>query len=117
MSSSPDIDFVIHVIEVRRVVSESGCERSGPLTAVHAIGRVTHTRLIEQWEIHPIHLGGGSCERSRTVRFQRSGSVGGELIDFSRLAARIVLRDGKRPVIVVGPIPLLQGLLRALRYP
>ena len=93
MRAAPNVDLVIHVVEVGRVAECRG-QRGGPLVAVDAALRIVRARLIEERDIGVVGIG-GECRAA--IGFQSVAGVGVEWID---AALRAILRDGEAPVAV-----------------
>src|SRR5579872_4885957 len=94
MRATPDVDLVIHVIEMGRAAEGGGhCLR--PRFAIDAVGGITSSGLIEQGEIRVVWIGG---QLSRAICLQPVSCVRVVLID---AALRAVFCHRETPVAVV----------------
>src|SRR5580700_6149912 len=96
MRAAPDINLVIHVVEVRRVAAvKSRCQRGGPRLTVHTVpAGAGLAAIVKQREI--CISGIGSKLRS-AVRLE---TVTGVAVVLIRAALRAILSDRKTPVSV-----------------
>src|ERR1022692_2009657 len=101
--ATPDVDFIVHVVEVRRA-AESGGQRRSPVVAILA-GGSTRTGLgviIEEREVGIVQISSVGCDVSgRTVTICREDDpVSGIGVVLVRVALSGVSSDGETPVAI-----------------
>src|SRR5579862_9903729 len=93
VSATPDVDLVIHVIEMGST-AEGGGHSLSPGLAIDAIGGITSSGLIEQGKIRVVGIGG---QLGGTVRLQPVPRIRVVLIDAALCS---ILSHRKAPVTV-----------------